>query len=302
MNYYLCGPFFNEECREFFDKVIERCKETSMANYETKHEVSMGTVQLNINTSFDDKDDVEDNVLSQDKVFAPGHFKVDFNKIKSEYDPVSFRRVLRQVLDLDLNSITEGLIVYPKGYDLGTMFELGHFLAGRSGSGKFMAYNELRKRLIIKDPDEELIRCIDKLISRDFWKGISKNYQGKLPDNPDDVSIAISDGSSLSTRTSTGFLGFDNYFNLVALNVDNYKESPFNSMLAGFLYALSIPFITYSFKNADSNVMMLASSLAHIKFDPEKVSLLDMDKELKSIDLPKLFWDDSYFDKFKDIK
>lgn len=300
MNYYLAGPFFNEECSKFFEEVIERCKETSMANYETKHEVSVGAVSFN--TSFDEKDDVEPNILNQDKIFVPGHFRVDFNKIKSEYDPVSFRRVLRQVLDLDLQNITDGLIVYPKGYDLGTMFELGYFLARSSGGGKFIAYNELRKRLIIKDPDEELIRCIDKLISRDFWMGISKNYQGELSSNPDDTSIVISEGSPLSTRSFTGFLGFDDYFNLVALNVDNYKESPFNSMLAGFLYALCIPFVTYSFKNADSNVMMLASSLTHIKVDPTKVSLLELDNVLKGMDFPKLFWDDSYFDKFKDIK
>jgi hypothetical protein len=88
----------------------------------------------------------------------------------------------------------------------------------------------------------------------------------------------------------------------VALNVDNYKESPFNSMLAGFLYSTEIPFITYSYNNAESNVMMLASSLTHVKVDSTKVSPLELYKEFESMSLSKLFWDDSYFDKFKDIK
>jgi hypothetical protein len=29
MKYYLCGPFWDKECSEFFDKFIERCKETA---------------------------------------------------------------------------------------------------------------------------------------------------------------------------------------------------------------------------------------------------------------------------------
>lgn len=284
MNYYLAGPFFNEECSKYFNEVIERCKETSMDNYET------------------DRNEVEDSVLSKDTVFVPGHFKVDFNKIRSEYDPVSFRRVLRQVLDLDLENITDGLIVYPKGYDLGTMFELGYFLSRNSGGGKYQAYNEIRKRLIIKDPDEELIRCIDKLISSDFWNGITSNYRS---DNEcgmdlDSIKLAVSDGASLSSGSGcyNGFLGVNYPFNLVALNVDNYKDSPFNSMLAGFLYSIGIPFITYSCNDMDSNVMMLASSLCHIKLDSPSTNLED---EIKSNFL-KSFWDNSYFNKFKDIK
>ena len=86
MKYYLCGPFWDKECSEFFEKFIERCKETGMANFDTKHEESMGAINLPlISRTWDEKDNVEPNVLSLDEVFVPGHFKVDFNKIKSEY-------------------------------------------------------------------------------------------------------------------------------------------------------------------------------------------------------------------------
>lgn len=289
MRYYLAGPFWDKDCTKFFDDFVKRCNETKMTN----------------NGEIPYYSSVERMISNYDEVFIPGHFKVDFNKIKSEYDSSSFRRVLRQVLSLDIDELgeCEGLVVYPKGYDLGTMFELGYFLSRNSGGGTFMAYNELRKRLIVKDPDEELIKCIDKLISMSFWKELNRCYQPELDElNPDKVRVVISEGSSVLTRDFFGFLGSDYNFNLVALNVDNYMESPFNSMLAGFLYGLSIPFITYSSKDLDSNVMMLASSLAHVKIDSTKTNSLELVSEIESMNLSKLFWDNSHFDKFKDIK
>lgn len=298
MHYYLCGPFFVKECNEFFDKFIERCKETSMANYDTVHKDNYG-INSNLNSinavtsalisqTWDEKDNVEPKNLSQDVVFVPGHYKVDFNKIKSEYDIVSFRRVLRQVLDLDLENLKEGLVVYPHGYDLGTMFELGYFLSRFFGDGSIQMYKNMRKYLIIDKPDDKLIECIEYFISKNFFDTVLNNFEY----NSNTDVLLISEGSSIMNIHK---------FNCVALNVDCYKDTPFNSILAGILYGTGIPFFTYSTTGADSNVMMIASSMFHVKLDPNK----DVQDQLRGEvmnDMSKYYWDDTYFDKFKDIK
>lgn len=289
MNYYLAGPFFIEECREFFDKIIERCKETSMANYNTVHEESncygYRESVLTI-TNWDEKNNVEPKLLSQDKVFVPGHFKVDFNKIKFEYDVPSFRRVLRQVLDLDLDNLTDGIIIWPKGYDLGTMFELGYFLAGYMCGNPMQMYNIMRHSMIINEPDETLINCIEYFIGNQFFNDVVRKFDS------DSDRLLISEGEAIMNTSS---------FSCIALNVDCYKSTPFNSILAGIFYRYSIPFFTYSTTGADSNVMMIASSMFHVKLDPNK----DIEDQLRGevMNNPQLYyWDDTYFDKFKDIK
>lgn len=301
MKYYLCGPFWDKECSEFFDKFIERCKETAMANFDTKHESSVGAVAIpaaNFTNTWDEKDNVEPNVLSIDEVFVPGHFKVDFNKIKSEYDSVSFRRVLRQVLDLDLNSIDDGMIVYPKGYDLGSMFELGYFLSGNMECNKFMSYNQLKKKLIIKNPDELLIKCIDILIDSRFYLSVINNLTTNNVDEDMELGIESLD-YILSNGNPDDILNNKMKFKSIAINVDCYKETPFNSMLAGYLYRLGIPFFTYSEENADSNVMMIASSMFHVKVNKDNV-----DNELSEAvnNVGNLFWSNSCFDRFNNIK
>lgn len=279
MKYYLCGPFFNEDCSKFFDEVVRRCEETKMDNgHHVTNNITNGVV--------------EGYLTSVDTVFVPGHFRVDFNKIKSEYDPVSFRRVLRQVLDLDINNLISsigdegvGLIVYPKGYDLGSMFELGFYLARNMELGDTMMLNKLRKSLIIHEPDKELIECIKVFISPEFINSIVNNFK------QDSTKLLISDGQDFIIEEL-------DEFGCVAINVDVYKDTPFNSMLAGYLYSMGIPFFTYSMENADTNVMMVASSLCHVKLDKDK----DLNEQLAKLDLIDLFFDDSYFSKFKDIK
>lgn len=299
MKYYLCGPFWDKECSEFFEKFIERCKETGMANFDTKHEESMGAINLPlISRTWDEKDNVEPNVLSLDEVFVPGHFKVDFNKIKSEYDSVSFRRVLRQVLDLDLENITDGLVVYPKGYDLGSMFELGYFLSRNMECNKFMSYNLLKKKLIIKDPDEILIKCIDTLIDNRFYQSIVNNITTNNQDEDKKLGIESLD-YVLSCGDSKDVISNTSKYRSVAINVDCYKDTPFNSMLAGYLYSLGIPFFTYSEEDADSNVMMIASSMFHVKVHKGNVES-ELNDAISNIE--SLFWDDSCFDRFKNIK
>ena len=88
MKYYLCGAFWNKECKDFFDDFIEKVHESKM---------SYGSEETSI----------EPNVTSLDQVFVPGHFNVDFNEIKKSWSPSNMRRVLKQVLDLDLNNIEE---------------------------------------------------------------------------------------------------------------------------------------------------------------------------------------------------
>lgn len=293
MNYYLAGPFFVKECSDFFDKFIQRCKETGMANYSTKHEDydsnmnSISTVNSAlIKTYWDEKDNVEPKVLSQDKVFVPGHFRVDFNKIKSEYDPVSFRRVLRQVLDLDLNNLTEGLVVYPQGYDLGTMFELGYFLSKYISGCPVNSYKDLRRYLIINQPDSKIIECLEYFIGPSFYNDVLLKYDMSYD------KLLVSEGSAIMNLSG---------YNCVALNVDCYKSTPFNSILAGILYYYKIPFFTYSTTGADSNVMMIASSMFHVKLNPKK-DLYDQLRGEVMNGMHSYYWDDSYFDKFNDIK
>lgn len=292
MNYYLAGPFFLKECSDYFDSFIERCKSTSMANYDTRHVdhnySSINAISASVLTEsyWDEKDKVEPKVLSQDKVFVPGHYKVDFNKIKSEYDTSSFKRVLRQILYLDLDNLNDGLVVWPKGYDLGTMFELGYFIARFIDGNPLTTYQFMKKSLIINDPDEILIECIEYFISKTFYNDVLSNF-----DRGHD-KLFISNGTA-SLNISK--------FNCVALNVDCYKSTPFNSILAGILYFYNIPFFTYSSIGADSNVMMVASSLFHVKLDPNKDTQDQLRGEVMN-ELSKYYWDDSYFDKFKDIK
>lgn len=301
MKYYLCGPFWDKECSEFFEKFIERCKETGMANFNTSHEITNNSclsTESFITRIWDEKDNVEPNVLSLDEVFVPGHFKVDFNKIKSEYDSVSFRRVLRQVLDLDLENITDGLVVYPKGYDLGSMFELGYFLSRNMECNKFMSYNLLKKKLIIKDPDEILIKCIDTLIDNRFYQSIANNITTNNQDEDKKLGIESLD-YVLSCGDSKDVISNTSKYRSVAINVDCYKDTPFNSMLAGYLYSLGIPFFTYSEEDADSNVMMIASSMFHVKVHKGNVES-ELNDAISNIE--SLFWDDSCFDRFKNIK
>lgn len=305
MRYYLCGPFWDKECSEFFDKFIERCKETGLANYNTKHSVSSSSLSsVPVPTEWDEKGDVESKIISMDGVFVPGHFKIDFNKVKSEYDPVSFRRVLRQILDLDLSHLDDGgIVVYPKGYDLGSMFELGYYLAGNMEFSRFMNYNSLRKKLIIKDPDEKLIECIDA-----FMDAKSIPYDGILNkfcsnDSEDKSENSLEFESALEFLISNGnpsdLLNNDRKFKSIAINVDCYKETPFNSILAGYLYRLGIPFFTFSTENAHSNVMMIASSMFHVNVSGNNVNE-ELTESLNNLN--KLYWDDSCFDRFKDIK
>lgn len=284
MKWYLCGPFWDKDCSEFFDSFIRRCEETSMSN---KTYVRKESNSLKLEVS-----EVEYVVNSKDTVFVPGHFKVDFNKIKSEYDPESFRRVLGQVLRLDLENIDSdtGLVVYSKGYDLGSMFELGYFL-GINGiaDSKYYGLNILRKKLIIKDidKDNELQNCINYFLD-DKVRSLVINKYSTSSD-----SIAISDGIDINLLNGREY-------GAMGLNVDVYRNTPFNSILAGYLYSYNIPFFTYSSENNDSNVMMLASSIFHIKID-ENLLFMPEIKDKSSYN-SKLFWDNSYFNKFKDIK
>lgn len=277
MKYYLAGPFWDKECKEFFDKFIERCTETRMSNKSTFVK------------------DIEELTSSVDEVFVPGHFPVDFNKIKSEYDPSSFRRVLKQILDLDLNNLDDGLVVYSKGYDLGTMFELGYFLGIYQGVSKYQTYNELRKRLIIHDGDEELYRCMKMII--DSYDFISRNYKedsGKILLIDNDTFPYVLNNYDRSCKVL-------HEFNIAAINVDIYKDTPIGSIMAGYLYRLGIPFVTYSREGNDSNIMMLASSIGHVNIaEDDEFTRLPISEYLEN--LIEEMWNSKYFEKFNNIK
>lgn len=265
--------------KNFFDKFSKRCEETKMSNYRPRlNEELIHSYNMDLVT--------EGEVTSIDKVFVPGHFEVDFNKIKSEYDQASFRRVLRQILDLDLENLRDGMVVYADGYDLGTMFELGYFLGRYVCDNKYLAYNEIRKRLIIEKGTEELYRCIDEIISHGPY--IISSYS-----TSNNRVVCSIDDDKFSNELRLGYSS-------VAINIDNWKNSPFSSILSGFMYMMGIPFVTYSSEGSDSNVMMLASSLCHIKIDKDKPEQDQINLAVSSI--KDIFWDNEYFNKFNNIK
>jgi nucleoside 2-deoxyribosyltransferase len=299
MKYYLAGPFWVKECSEFFDKFIERCKETALTNQVADHLVDVPSkeeLRSDVSAKNHVCDPLEDIVevkeLTMDSVFVPGHFKVDFNKVKSEYDVASFRRVLRQILDFDLKEVKDNaLVAYVKGYDLGTLFELGYFLASNRSYSSAGTYARLRKKLIIEGIDDKIIESIDSIVD----------------DNISYPSINLSDEVGGLLIFDGKKIGLDEYvdpnksYSIAAINVDNYKDNPFNSILSGVLYRNKFPFFTYSTTGSESNVMMIASSLFHVIVENPN----NLDEELGNAafeDFTKRFWDDSYFDKFSDIK
>ena len=260
MKYYLCGAFWNKECKDFFDDFIEKVQKSKM---------SYGSEETSI----------EPNVTSLDQVFVPGHFNVDFNEIKKSWNPSNMRRVLKQVLDLDINNIEEGLVMYAKIPDLGSLFELGYYLAkNTSPDSVYMSYNNIKKGLIIEGGYDDLYKSINYAIRFKLINRYNPELSSPAP-------LIIGDRGCVS-------LCFEDGFNVAVIRTDNIEEDPFSSVMAGYMYYLGIPFITYSAKDTRSNTMMLGASMGHMrlksnKLDKIKRSAID---HLNNID--KNFWSD----------
>lgn len=243
--YYLCGPFWDADCKRFFDDFIEKTR-------------------LSIMTSSGDSKyaGIEVGTVSNDLLFIPGNYNVDFDDIKKTWSPNNMRRVLKQVLDLDLEYLKEdtGLVMYAKVPDLGSLFELGYFLAGETYyEYNYSNYNQLRKKLIIEGGYEKLYNSIDKLMSSYF-------IQSYVPTLVSPQPLVIDGYNSVNF----GKLNFEK-FNIAVIRTDNFKDEPFNAMLAGYLYRNDIPFITYSSSDTRSNTMMLAASLGHMRLRSNKI-------------------------------
>lgn len=288
MKWYLAGPFWDQECKEFYDNFISRIRENSITNRDFADDGDGNIVGL-VNPA------TELFYRSEDSIFHPGHYVVDFNKIKKEYSPSDMKRVLKQILDLDLNNIGDGLVVWAKGYDLGTMFELGYYLSGMVQDTNISTYNELKKRLIIEKGDEKLYESIDYVIR--FVR---------------DIVNRLVDYSSNTTRVMVvdGINSIKNYhrskddrtFNLMAIRMDNWSDDPFNSLMAGVAYSRGIPFISYSTNEAKSNTMMLAASMGHMKLGLSKLEKVERSAIDWVNNISKNIWSDENINYAKDIK
>lgn len=260
MKYYLCGAFWNKECKDFFDDFIEKVHKSKM---------SYGSEETSI----------EPNVTSLDQVFVPGHFNVDFNEIKKSWSPSNMRRVLKQVLDLDLNNIEEGLVMYAKIPDLGSLFELGYYLSiNTCPEGLYGSYNNIKKGLIIEGGYDKLYNSINRAIK---FSELNK-YNPELS-SPAPLIIGGLDQVVMCS---------DNGFNVAVIRTDNIDEDPFSSIMAGYLYYKCIPFITYSAKDTRSNTMMLGASMGHMKLKSNKLDKIKRSAIDHLNNIVNNFWSD----------
>lgn len=268
--WYCAGPFWDPECKKFFDEFKQRIKETTMVNS-------------------DHVDECESVMTCGDSVFMPGHYEVNFPEIKKSYDVSSFKRVLTQILYLDTTAGIDGknIVVYVPGYDLGAMFEVGYYISQNyvPGTARSLNYNILRRQMILHKTDEKMNEAIEKLMEF-LDKQESKNWA-----NTDRVAIVDKSIRVIDQK-------FDEV-NCLAIRMDNSNEDPFNAMVAGAAYAMNIPFITYSLNETKSNTMMIGASLGHVKTNNRN---LDRDVTNFYKNLSKNVWTDDNINYAKDIK
>jgi len=149
-----------------------------------------------------------------------------------------------QILDIfhkNISNMAEctNMIAITKVFDIGTLFEIGFFLASRRGN-----------LLIVEDECgiQDLMPKVNFLIEKS-----EKLVQGKL----DDI-----DG----VNSIQSFEGVENLFLSKKLNVISIDDRPaINFILMGILHFFQIPFITYSEKDYGSNIMISAISRGHLK-------------------------------------
>lgn len=268
--FYCAGPFWDPDCKKFFDEFKQRIKETTMTNESHA-------------------DDQEPLVECGDQVFMPGHFEVNFPEIKKSFDVSSFKRVLSQILYLDTEAgiNDKSMVVYVPGYDLGTMFEVGYFIAHSCNGSKIADYNRLRRNLILHKADEKMAEAIDK--SLDYIMSFYQNYSENRCES---ASFGVIDNS-------LRIIGSKTNFSALAIRLDNSSETPFNSIMAGIAYRFSIPFITYSMNDTKSNTMMIGASIGHIKTNNRT---LDRDVVGYFNNISKNVWTDDNINYAKDIK
>lgn len=266
--YYLAGPFWNEGCQEFFSKFIERINETKMDN--SSYTDDCGCDSDNTKDSHSEK-----LVVSMDQFFAPGHFKVDFQKIRSEYSNSDLERTLKQVLKLDLRQIDscDSMVAYVRdNLDLGTLVEIGYFISGLSFSdmSKALYYNTIKKYLILEGNNQKLHESIDAFL--DVVKYSMSNFRS----DENHKSIYVIDG--IDSIKNWNYNRKNKEYSLAAVRLGNFEE-PINAMAAGLLYRYGIPFVTYTTdESVKNNVMMIAASLGHINLNSSR-----FDKVEKSV-------------------
>lgn len=269
--WYCAGPFWDQKCKEFFDEFKMRIRETTMINSKQA-------------------DDQEPEVECGDSVFMPGHFEVNFPAIKKDHSVASFKRVLTQILHLDTEAGINGknMVVYVPGYDLGTMFEVGYYIATMVPAEvtKATAYGLLRKYMILHETDEKMNEAIDKAL--DLLNTIAKNYVREKSE-----SILVVDGNARQLKQGSSS------FDAMAIRLDNSADQPFNALAAGMAYAFDVPFITYSLNDAKSNTMMIGASLGHVKTNNR-----NLDRHVQDFfnNLSKKVWTDDNINYAKDIK
>lgn len=294
--YYLAGPFWDEGCQEFFSKFIERINETRMDNSSYIND-KLDKSNLNDINSEDLRP--EELVVSMDQFFAPGHFKVDFQKIRSEYSTSDLERTLKQVLELDLKQIDscDSMVAYVKDkLDLGTLVEIGYFISGLSFSdmSKALYYNTVKKYLILEGNNQKLNDSIDAFL--DIIKYSMSNFRS----DENCKSIYVIDG--IDSIKNWNYNRKNKEFSLAAIRLGNFEE-PINAMAAGLLYKYGIPFVTYTTdESVKNNVMMIAASLGHINLNSSKLDKVEK-SVLSWIDNAKdRVWSNDSIESSKEIK
>ena len=296
--YYLAGPFWIEGCQQFFEKFIERINETKMdnkrfvTNTEISESFSYGTYP-GVTESY---------VVSNDSYFSPGHFEINFQKIRSEYGTSDMKRVLKQVLDLDLDMINncDSMMAYIKDQDLGTLVEIGYFIGRCSDFStnpnilRIMSY--LKSHLLFEGYDEKIFEAIPVIV-KNVAEYISVNFDDSGNNNE---SVYVIDGiNSILNWNNTKK---NKKFSLAAIRLGNFNE-PINAMMAGLFYSRDIPFLTYTTdESVKNNVMMIAASLGHMNLNSTKLDKVERSALNWLENIGENIWSNDSIESSKEIK
>jgi hypothetical protein len=212
------------------------------------------------------------------------------------------KRVLKQVLDLDLDMINncDSMMAYIKDQDLGTLVEIGYFI-GRCADFstnpnilRIMSY--LKSHLLFEGYDEKIFEAIPVIV-KNVAEYISVNFDDSGNNNE---SVYVIDGiNSILNWNNTKK---NKKFSLAAIRLGNFNE-PINAMMAGLFYSRDIPFLTYTTdESVKNNVMMIAASLGHMNLNSTKLDKVERAALNWLENMGENIWSNDSIESSKEIK
>lgn len=239
MKYYLCGPYNeNKACKEFFDNFMDGCDANVLSTHSTRSCV------ITANTY-------------RDLVFLPWEYSLNYDEVKKKFNKSGLERAIKLNLELRTENLRDSMVVFSNNgfiFNQDSMFELGYYLATKIGglgsSSTHVIWSSIKKNIIFSQDNYLLIKSINKLSK---WANVICNKY-----NPESTDILNSTGTAILSDSAK-----KSEFSIVSICIDD-MNSPFNFMLAGLLYGLDIPYVTYSNSKSTPCISIMASNLGHI--------------------------------------